>query len=292
MASKKKRVVQLEEKMQADDVAADDEEGSSDMDDDDDSSDGEVNEEIQVEFEARTIEDSDFHGARALLQQLFLKAKIDLSEMANTIISQNYIGSVIKQIDIPDSDEEDDDMGEGDPVLGLITVINITEKQNVECVKQFRSMLMEKCQACSQQQKERLSQILTDADQQVGYLISERYINIPPQISVPMYESLFKEMEKCTRKKMKYEFGHYILISKCYRPKGSDQLFYTNAEEELISKECEFSFTYSVASERDTVVDGKWDAEDQMEALRTVLVIPSENLQTAVANIKTALAAT
>lgn len=62
--------------------------------------------------------------------------------------------------------------------------------QNVECVKQFRSMLMEKCQACSQQQKERLSQILTDADQQVGYLISERYINIPPQISVPMYESL------------------------------------------------------------------------------------------------------
>lgn len=40
------------------------------------------------------------------------------------------------------------------------------------------------------------------------------------------------------------------------------------------------------------MVDGKWDAEDQMEALRTVLVIPSENLQTAVANIKTALAAT
>ncbi|XP_052098262.1 protein BCCIP homolog [Mytilus californianus] len=291
MASKKKRVVQLEEKMQADEVVADDEEASSGMDDDD-SSDCEVNEEIQVEFEARTIEDSDFHGTRALLQQLFLKAKIDLSEMANTIISQNYIGSVIKQIDIPDSDEEDDDMGEGDPVLGLITVINITEKQNVECVKQFRSMLMEKCQACSQQQKERLSQILTDAEQQVGYLISERYINIPPQISVPMYESLFKEMEKCTRKKMKYDFGHYILISKCYRLKGSDQMFYTNAEEEFLSKECEFSFTYSVASERDTVVDGKWDAEDQMEAMRTVLVIPRENLQTAVANIKTALAAT
>ena len=45
-------------------------------------------------------------------------------------------------------------------------------------------------------------------------------------------------------------------------------------------------------SERDTIVDGKWDAEDQMEALRTVLVIPSENLQTAVANIKTALSKT
>jgi len=40
------------------------------------------------------------------------------------------------------------------------------------------------------------------------------------------------------------------------------------------------------------VVDGKWDAEDQMEALRTVLVIPSENLSKAVENIKTALSAT
>lgn len=34
----------------------------------------------------------------------------------------------LQQIDIPD-DDEDDDMGEDDPVLGLITVINISEKQ-------------------------------------------------------------------------------------------------------------------------------------------------------------------
>lgn len=43
-------------------------------------------------------------------------------------------------------------------------------------------------------------------------------------------------MEKCKRKKMKYDFRYYILISKCYRPKGTDQMFYTNAEEELLIK--------------------------------------------------------
>ena len=116
--------MQLNEQMESNNAAeeVDDNSGDdSDMEDD-------VNEEIQVEFEARMIDDSDFHGTRALLQQLFLKAHIDLSEMTNTIISQNHIGSVIKQIDIPD-DDEDDEMSDDDPVLGLITVINITEKQ-------------------------------------------------------------------------------------------------------------------------------------------------------------------
>lgn len=293
MASKKKRVVQAEDNMEPNEEVHDIDNESDDGSDmeDDDSSDIQINEEIQVEFEARMLEDGDFHGCRSLLQQLFLKAKIDLSEMANTIISQNYIGSALKQIDIPE-DDEDDEMSDGDPVLGLITVINITDKQNVECVKQLKSMLMEKCQSCSQKNREKFANILSDKDTQVGFLISERYINIPPQISVPMFETLLKEMEKCKRKNMKFNFDYYIAISKCYRPKGSDQMFYSNAEEEFLEKESEFSFIYSVESERDTIVDGKWDAEDQMEALRTVFVIPSENLSTIVENIKTALSAT
>lgn len=54
--------------------------------------------EIQVDFEGRNPIDSDFHGIKQLLQQLFLKAHINLSELTDLIISQNYVGSVVKVI--------------------------------------------------------------------------------------------------------------------------------------------------------------------------------------------------
>ena len=51
---------------------------------------------IQVEFEGRNPTDEDFHGIKQLLQQLFLKAHINLSELAELIIGQSYVGSVVK----------------------------------------------------------------------------------------------------------------------------------------------------------------------------------------------------
>jgi protein BCP1 len=51
---------------------------------------------VQVDFEGRNPTDADFHGIKQLLQQLFLKAHVNLSELANLIIGQNYVGSVVK----------------------------------------------------------------------------------------------------------------------------------------------------------------------------------------------------
>ena len=56
-------------------------------------------EEIQVEFEGRNPVDSDFHGIKQLLHQLFLKAHINVSDLTDLIISQNYVGSVVKVSD-------------------------------------------------------------------------------------------------------------------------------------------------------------------------------------------------
>lgn len=60
--------------------------------------------------------------------------------------------------------------------------------QDMECVKQVRSLLVSQCQKCGGDG--RFSKVLNDGDHHVGLLVSERYINIPPQISVPMFESL------------------------------------------------------------------------------------------------------
>ncbi|KAJ8317435.1 hypothetical protein KUTeg_005339 [Tegillarca granosa] len=292
MSSKKKRV---DEEME---VVGDDFE--EDVNDDDDEEDEDYmgtqqNEEVQVEFEARMPEDSDFHGIRTLLQQLFLKANVDISEVANTIISQNYIGSVVKQSYIPEDDSDDDDMVDEDPVFGLTSVLNITDRKDLNCVGHIKTMLIEKCKCVAPEISQKFSQLINSPDYQLGLLLNERFINIPPQ---------FKEMEKAKRKKMKYDFSHYLMICKTYRCKlmggkqqkggdaGEGQVFYTNPEEELIKEVSDFNFTYSVQSERDSIVDGKWNAEDQMEALRTVLIIPADKLPLAIQKIKSELGAT
>lgn len=51
---------------------------------------------IDVEFEGRNPESSDFHSVKQLLQQLFLKAQVNLSDMASVLVNQHNIGSVIK----------------------------------------------------------------------------------------------------------------------------------------------------------------------------------------------------
>lgn len=55
---------------------------------------------INVEFEGRNPEGLDFHSVKQLLQQLFLKAQVNLSDMASVLVNQHTIGSVIKVIKI------------------------------------------------------------------------------------------------------------------------------------------------------------------------------------------------
>jgi hypothetical protein len=54
----------------------------------------------------------------------------------------------------------------------------------------------------------------------------------------------------------------------------------------------EAQFQYSVQTERDTVVTGTWDDEDQFEAFRTVLLIPADKIKQGLDKIKSELATT
>jgi len=296
---KKRAVDEPQEK----DDSSDDEFDEMDGAEEDNEEDDMVNEEVQVDFEARNPEDQDFHGIRKLLQQMFLKANINISEMTDTLISQNYVGSVIRQANISDDeeDEEDDPMDTGDDIYGIISVMNMTERKSLGCVQQLRDMLIEKYKQQNAADAARLSTLLQDESNQVGYLINERFINIPAQISLPSFESLWKECERAKKKQMKYDFSHYLMVCKTYRvpslphqgKKVEQPLIYTNEEEEFFAEQSELSFSYSVASERDTVVDGGWDDEDcEMDPLRTVLLIPASKMDTIMLKLREVLAQT
>merc|ERR1712168_35757 len=109
---------------------------------------------MNVNFDAQTATDTDFHGIKRLLQQLFLKANIDLSAVTDVILGQNHVGSVIKQAPL---DEEEDDEMETDnveEVFGISTVINLTQRLTDEsktspsegdkAIKQMVDLLVDK----------------------------------------------------------------------------------------------------------------------------------------------------
>ncbi|KAI8423084.1 hypothetical protein MSG28_014169, partial [Choristoneura fumiferana] len=126
MSNKKHKDIDHEES------GSEDEQDSGSERDSDFDSDGNFvgDKELQADFEGRNPEDCDFHGIKQLLRQLFLKTNVDLGALTQTIISQNYVGSVVKQC-LDDPPEEDDDEDDGsDGVFGVTTVINITKRKS------------------------------------------------------------------------------------------------------------------------------------------------------------------
>ena len=58
-------------------------------------------------------------------------------------------------------------------------------------MKELKSYLLAKCDQCSQQHHQKLATILNEGTHQIGWVINERFINIPAQIALPSFESLW-----------------------------------------------------------------------------------------------------
>ncbi|XP_018616775.2 protein BCCIP homolog isoform X2 [Scleropages formosus] len=239
-SSAKRRAVGLGENPEE----GDGESSTEEFDEESEESEEDINEEVTVDFEAHTISDNHFSGIRKLLQQLFLKASVDVSELADIIIQQNHIGSVVKQAEIPeDSDDDDDD--DPDEVFGFISLVNLTERKGVPCVEQVKELLLSQCEkVCAQSVTEELEKLLNNTDRPVGLLLCERFINVPPQIALPLYKQLREEIAEAQRTNKPSGKCHYFLmISKtCMAAKKSsskkagkqeEELMFSNAEEEF-----------------------------------------------------------
>ncbi|XP_058797989.1 protein BCCIP homolog [Phymastichus coffea] len=253
--------------------------------------------EIQVDFEGRNPEDPDFHGIKTLLQQLFLKAHIDLNKLTDLIIQQNYVGSVVKQSqdDLASDDEEDDDH---DNVFGITTVINVSNRQTTPCIQQLRDLLKQLAQDhATDSVNTMVKHVLENDSAALGLLINERFVNIPAQISVPLLENLISEMRRAVNKNMPFKFSYYILICKLYKtndengkkkkknklkysPEEEPNIIYSNPEEEFFADEATFSFEFSVEKESDNGLSGAWEEDDyEMTPYRRVLLFESSKLQ-------------
>ncbi|XP_076245230.1 protein BCCIP homolog [Calliopsis andreniformis] len=258
--------------------------------------------EIQVDFEGRSPLDPDYHGIKTLLQQLFLKAHIDLGALTELIISQNYVGSVVKQSeDLEGSDDEDSDIND---VFGITTVINLSSGQNYPCIQQLRELLKQLAsEHANDATNNMIKHVLENDSEPLGLLINERFVNIPAQISVPLLENLVSEIKRANSKRMPFNFSYYVLICKLYKTedqkigkklkhKKKDNLeepttIWSNPEEEIFAEEATYSFEFSVEKESDSGLSGTWtEGDDEMVPYRRVLLFESTKLQSIIDKIK------
>lgn len=252
--------------------------------DSEEDSEEEINEEVNVEFEAHGISDLHYDGIKKLLQQLFLKAKVNTAELTDIIIQQNHIGSVVMQAEVPeDSDDEDDE------VFGFISLFNLTERQDTEIAEQIKELILNRCQQNSPQLIKQLEMILNDSSKPVGFLLCERFINVPPQVALPMHKQLQKELvDAQMTNKPCGKCHYYLLISKTLVDASKNiardsqqqkELMFVNAEEEFFYDQAALKFNYSVQDECDTGLGGRWTFQDvPMKPFRTVMIVPVDKL--------------
>ncbi|KTF78683.1 hypothetical protein cypCar_00037764 [Cyprinus carpio] len=255
-SSAKRRAIETGQKPQDSDESSD--EGLEDEDSGD--SEEEINEEVIVDFEAHAISDNDFHGIKTLLQQ---------------------------QAEVP---EDSDDEADPDEVFGFISMVNLTERQGVECLEKLKDMLLEQCaKSSSPDVQERFEQLLLGDGQSVGLLLSERFVNVPPQIALPMHKQLQKEMAEAQRtNKPSGKCQFFLMISKTCKPakksrsgaaQPKEELLFVNDEEEFFYEQATLKFSYCVQDEADSCATGKWSYDDvPMKPYRTVMVIPTDRM--------------
>ncbi len=160
---------------------------------------------VNVDFEWFNMKpDVDFHGIKNLLRQLFdIDSQLfDLSGLTDLILSQPTIGSTVK-VDGEDTDP-----------YAFLTILNMYEHREKPVMKDLIEYIIKKSKSIPSMSQ--LAGLVAGSPTPVGLILTERLINIPPEIGPPMYAMLLDEIESAVDDKEPYEFTHYLIMSKTY----------------------------------------------------------------------------
>merc|ERR1712018_113924 len=151
---------------------------------------------------------------------------------------QRSVGSVVTQSPVTDDDDDDEELGGHDgEVFGLATIVRLRETEIADQIIRYITKSV-----TASDPRGQLARVLNAPEADIGLIISERIINMPPQISVPLYQTLSNEVKKAKAKNLPFNFTHYAIISKILTAPDAGQagIMYTNAEEEVFVPECDF----------------------------------------------------
>ncbi|POS80710.1 protein BCP1 [Diaporthe helianthi] len=253
MAKKRARDADGQSEAAAASVDKMDEDGSSDDDD--------FNI-VNVDFEWFNFDpEIDFHGVKQLLRQLFnVDAQLlDISGLADLILQNQTIGSTVKVDD------------KGNDAYAFLTALNLKEHKDKKPVQDLVEYLSAKA---SDSGNENLAEMIPKvlAENHVGLVLGERLINMPPEISPPMYSMLVDELEAAVEDKEPYDFTHYLVVSKTYnevqsildsetqkrkKAKEESTMFRFHPEDEVFQRHAVAYGSYPLTKDDENVADSK-----------------------------------
>ncbi|KAK9115253.1 hypothetical protein Syun_022050 [Stephania yunnanensis] len=110
--------------------------------------------------------------------------------------------------------------------------------------------------------------LLTKQACNVGLLISQRVVNLPPQLLPPLYDALFDEVswaiedEPTEELRESFRFKYYILLTKIYERKSANKgkgtssddepIIYAKPEDEIFHKLSSWSFDFPIRTQEIT----------------------------------------
>ena len=157
-----------------------------------------------------------------MLNQLFdVDAQlIDTGAVADLIISQSLLGSTVKV------EDEEKEAKDNDP-FAFLSVLNLYTHRRAGAVQKLAGYLGKVVGKTSRPDGTEIASLLKKTmeekgDIQIGVLLSERLVNMPPDVSPPMYNMLLEEVEWAIEEHEPFKFTHYLLVSKTYTEIESD----------------------------------------------------------------------
>ncbi|MCJ1441545.1 MAG: Mss4p nuclear export [Stictis urceolatum] len=161
---------------------------------------------VNVDFEFFAPNpDVDFHGLKFLIGQLLDadNTSIDVSALTNLILEQPSLGSTIKL-----------DGMESDP-CAFLTVLNLREHKDNSAIKTLTEYMAQR--STKNEALAPIAQVLSpSSDATVGFIFTERIINVPPQLAPALYKLIHEEIDMALKDGQPYSFTHYLILSKTY----------------------------------------------------------------------------
>ncbi|KAG0170554.1 Mss4p nuclear export [Apophysomyces sp. BC1015] len=234
----------------------------------DEDSDGAPQDIIDVDFDFYNPEEVDFHALKRLLSQLFSSDAelIQINDIIDILIEENHVGTTVKV-----------DGQESDP-YAVLSVINLNEQKTKQGVQSLCSYLLAKCPKKNEELHKVVNNILGLNADAVGWVVSERFINMPVEIMPPMYTMLQQELAQAVEKaKVVSTLDEEGAQEEEQQPKqkkakkvvflndegkgaalASSETFYFQSEDEIIAKYATHQFDFKFTnSDKEATADAK-----------------------------------
>ncbi|GMP59237.1 hypothetical protein CsSME_00022605 [Camellia sinensis var. sinensis] len=209
---------------------------------------------VQADFAFFDPKPDDFHGVKVLLQTYLDDKQWDLSGFVDLILGQTTVGTIVKI-------EEDED----DTPYSVVTALNLRRYKDHICIKELKEFLLQVCK--EKDLLDNLKLVFGEQAQTVGLLVSQRVVNLPPQLLPPLYDALFDEVSWATEDEPTEElrksfcFKHYLLVTRIYEHKNAGQkeaannsseeaIVYVKSEDEIFYQLSSWSFRFPLRTQQ------------------------------------------